>query len=90
MDRVKRAQVDFIESRFLDTEPRPVSVMSNARLCDVCQNIAADPRRQPWHVVHPVSGELLVYNARGEAVCPGCGARWRHVGNVVRLAEEGR
>ena len=71
----------------LATEPGAVSVMRNARLCEVCQNVAADRRRQPHHVVHPVTGELLVYNARGEAVCPFCRALWRHVGNIVRLAD---
>jgi hypothetical protein len=78
------------QSGVLDTEPRSASVMGKSRLCDMCQNVAADPRRQPHHVVHPVTGELLVYNARGEAVCPVCSALWRHVGNIIRLAEESR
>jgi hypothetical protein len=97
MDRPKGAQVNrdswgkkARQSRVLDMEPRSASVMRKSRRCDMCQNVGADPRRQPWHVVHPVTGELLVYNARGEAVCPVCGALWRHVGNIIRLAEENR
>lgn len=88
MNKSKREQVD--PGRVLDTETRPVSVMRKTRLCDICENVASDPRRQPHHVVNPVTGELLVYNARGEAICPVCSARWRHVGNIIRLAEESR
>jgi len=90
MDKLKRAQVDFIEGRFLELEPRALSIPGKSVLCELCRNVAADPRRQPWHVVHPITSELLVYNARGEAVCPDCGARWHHVGNLIRLAEDSR
>ena len=90
MDKLKRGHVDSIDNRFLDVESRVVSVKKKSRLCKICQNVAADPRREPHHVVHPITEELLVYNARGEAVCPFCNALWRHVGNSIRLAKESR
>jgi hypothetical protein len=29
----------------------------------------------------------MLFDVRGEAVCPDCGARWRRVMNVIKLAE---
>jgi hypothetical protein len=41
--------------------------------------------RNPRHLVHPESGELMLFDIRSEAVCPDCGARWRRVLNVIEL-----
>ena len=56
-------------------------------LCAACKNIREDPRRTPLHVVHPVTTELLIYNARGEAQCPTCGALWRRNHEGIKLVE---
>lgn len=40
----------------------------------------------PTHFVQPVTGDLMLFDVRGEAVCP-TSARWRRVLNVVELLE---
>jgi hypothetical protein len=34
-----------------------------------------------------VTGDLMLFDVRGEAVCPTCGARYRRTLNVIALAE---
>jgi len=61
--------------------------ISTVELCAACTNVSADERRQPLHVVHPITEELLRYDLRGLAVCPACRAVWRRVGNKAKLEE---
>ena len=57
-------------------------------LCAVCVIARDNPLfKNPMHLVHPVTWELMLFDLRGEAVCPTCGARWRRVLNVVKLVE---
>jgi hypothetical protein len=41
----------------------------------------------PGHLVHPMTCDLMLFDVRGEAVCPTCGARYRRTLNVIALAE---
>jgi hypothetical protein len=41
----------------------------------------------PMHLVHPKTGEHMLFDALSEAMCPSCGARWRRILNVVKLVE---
>jgi uncharacterized Zn-finger protein len=45
------------------------------------------PLMRPTYLVHPVTGELMLFDVRGEAICPHCGARYRRTLNVIALAE---
>ncbi len=48
------------------------------KLCVTCIRTRDDPVfRFPMHVVHPEHGKPLVFDVRGEAICPDCGTRWR-------------
>jgi hypothetical protein len=40
---------------------------------------------KPRHLVHPVTGDLILFDVRGEAVWPTCGARYRRTLNVIAL-----
>jgi uncharacterized Zn-finger protein len=40
---------------------------------------------KPVHLVHPVTGDLMLFDVRGEAVCPTCGARYRRTLNMIML-----
>jgi uncharacterized Zn-finger protein len=41
----------------------------------------------PRHLVHPVTGDAMLFDVRGEAVCPTCGARYRRTLNVIALVQ---
>ena len=41
----------------------------------------------PVHLVHPVTGDSMLFDVRGEAVCPTCGARYRRTLNVIKLVQ---
>lgn len=57
-------------------------------LCAVCVAARDDKLfRNPTHLVHPTGGEAMLFDVRGEAICPTCGARWRRTLNVVKLVE---
>ena len=43
------------------------------------------PIMKPRHLVHPVTGDLMLFDVRSEAVCPTCGARYRRTLNVIAL-----
>ena len=66
----------------------PQAMTKKPALCKLCLT-ARDDRlfRNPTHLVHPLTRELMVFDACTEAICPTCGARWRRVLNVVQLVE---
>lgn len=45
------------------------------------------PSMTPMYLVHPTTGDHMLFDVRCEAVCPDCGARWRRVLNVITLVE---
>ena len=52
------------------------------------------PDGETWHQVAvghvslcKPSGDVMLFDVRGEAVCPTCGARWCRVLNLVQLVE---
>ena len=42
---------------------------------------------KPMHLVHPETGDLMLFDVRSEAVCPTCGARYRRTMNVIALVD---
>jgi hypothetical protein len=38
-------------------------------------------------LVHPIGGEPMLFDVRGEAISRDCGTRWRRSLNVVKLVE---
>jgi hypothetical protein len=56
-------------------------------LCRACVIVRDQPIVQPRHVVHPVTGDAMLFDVRGEAVCPTCGARYRRTLNVISLVQ---
>ena len=47
-------------------------------LCALCLVARDDPIfKNPGHLVHPVTRDHMLFDARGEAICPTCRARWR-------------
>jgi len=54
-------------------------------LCRACIIVREQRIMKPRHLVHPVTGDAMLFDVRGEAVCPDCGARWRRMLNVVQL-----
>jgi len=54
-------------------------------LCRVCIIVRKKRIMKPRHLVRPVTGDAMLFDVRGEAVCPDCGARWRRMLNVVQL-----
>ena len=52
-----------------------------------CIIVREQPIMKPRHLVHPVTGDLMLFDVRGEAVCPTCGARYRRTLNVIALVE---
>ena len=57
------------------------------KLCRMCIIYREQPLIKPTHLVHPVRGELMLFDVRGEAVCPTCGARYRRTLNVIARVE---
>ncbi len=43
---------------------------------------------RPTHLVHPVTGDRMLFDVRSIAVCPDCGARWRRVLNRVEITAD--
>jgi hypothetical protein len=56
-------------------------------LCRACVIVRDQPAMAPRHLVHPVTGDVMLFDVRGEAVCPTCGARYRRTLNVIALVE---
>jgi uncharacterized Zn-finger protein len=56
-------------------------------LCRLCVIMRDQPIMAPTHLVHPIDGEPMLFDVRGEAVCPDCGARYRRTLNVIALLE---
>jgi hypothetical protein len=55
----------------------------HSTLCRLCI-IARDQRTMtPRHLVHPVIRDAMLFDVRGEAVCPTCGARYRRTLNMI-------
>jgi hypothetical protein len=57
------------------------------KLCRACVIVRDQPIMKTRHLVHPVTGDLMLFDVRGEAVCPTCGARYRRTLNVIALVE---
>jgi len=53
----------------------------------LCVIVRDQPTMTPTHLVHPVTGDLMLFDVRSEAVCPTCGARYRRKLNVIVLLE---
>ena len=58
---------------------RTVSILPMAntparKLCVFCEDVRDDKKRNPVHVIHPVNGMQMLFDERGEAVCPICQA----------------
>jgi hypothetical protein len=51
----------------------PAQVPSS--LCRACIIVREQPIMKPTRLVHPVTGDAMLFDVRGEAVCPTCGAR---------------
>jgi hypothetical protein len=56
-------------------------------LCRLCELVRDQPLMKPMHLVHPETGDLMLFDARSEAVCPTCGARYRRTMNVITLVD---
>ena len=56
-------------------------------LCRACIIVRDQPIMKPRHLVHPETGDLMLFDVRSEAVCPTCGARYRRTLNVIVLVE---
>jgi hypothetical protein len=56
-------------------------------LCRLCVIVRDQPSMKPVHLVHPVTGDVMLFDVRGEAFCPTCGARYRRTLNVIALLE---
>jgi uncharacterized Zn-finger protein len=52
-----------------------------------CVIVRDQPIMKPRHLVHPVTGDLMLFDVRSEAVCPTCGARYRRTLNVIALVQ---
>ena len=60
-----------------------------ATLCALCLLARDDPPfKNPMPLAHPVTGDAMLFDVRGEAVCSNCGARYRRVLNIITLIEE--
>jgi uncharacterized Zn-finger protein len=53
----------------------------------VCIIVRDQPIMAPTHLVHSIDGEPMLFDVRGEAVCPDCGVRYRRTLNVIALVE---
>src|ERR1700716_3325298 len=53
-----------------------------SKLSHLCDLGRGEPLMKPMHLVHPETGDLMLFDARSEAVCPTCGARYRRTQNV--------
>jgi uncharacterized Zn-finger protein len=56
-------------------------------LCRACIIVRDQPLMKPTHLVHPVIGDPMLFDVRGEAVCPTCGARYRRTLNLIALVQ---
>jgi hypothetical protein len=56
-------------------------------LCRACVIVRDQPIMKPRHLVHAVTGDLMLFDVRGEAVCATCEARYRRKLNVIALLE---
>jgi hypothetical protein len=65
-----------------------VSAKKPPTLCRACVIVREQPLMTARHLVHPVSGEHMLFDVRSEAVCPTCGSRWRRTLNVVGLVDD--
>jgi hypothetical protein len=45
-------------------------------LCRLCVIVRDQPSMTPTHLVHPTTGDAILFDVRGEAICPTCGARY--------------
>jgi hypothetical protein len=56
-------------------------------LCRACMIVRDERVMTPRHLVYPVTGDVMLFDVRGEAVCPTCSARYRRTLNVIALVE---
>jgi hypothetical protein len=57
-------------------------------LCEPCKTARDDPLfKHPRHLVHPATGDHMMFDVHGHAKCPECGAQWRRVLNMVSLID---
>ncbi len=62
--------------------------MAKRKLCELCRKASTDPLfRNPRHLVNPQTGELMLFDIHGKAVCPDCGAVWHRLRNDLKLVE---
>jgi hypothetical protein len=60
-------------------------VKNPATLCRLCVIMRDQASMTPTHLVHPVTGDAMLFDVRSEAICPTCGARYRRTLNVIAL-----
>ena len=56
-------------------------------LCRMCVIHRGQPMMSPRHLVHSLTGDLMLFDTHSEAVCPDCGARYRRALNVIAPLE---
>jgi hypothetical protein len=56
-------------------------------LCRLCEIVRDQALMKPMQLVHPVTGGLMLFDERSEALCPTCGAHYRRTLNVIALME---
>ncbi len=66
---------------------RPPKTRELPALCALCVMVRDQPNMKPTYLVHPVTGDLMLFDVRGGAVCPTCGAPYRRTLNVIALLE---
>jgi hypothetical protein len=78
--------VRLLNSDRFDAVSTAMAKYPKIKLCVFCVDIRDDKLRSPVHLIHPVSGMQMLFDERGEAVCPICQAKWRRERNVMSLA----
>jgi len=53
----------------------------------MCVIHRGQPMMSPRHLVHSLTGDLMLFDTHSEAVCPDCGARYRRALNVIAPLE---
>ena len=66
--------------------------MDKTDVCHACQRaVDGTDHVPPAHLVNPTTGQRTKFDAKGEAVCPICGAVWwRYEGFIMLVTGEDR
>jgi hypothetical protein len=58
------------------------------RFCPKCR--AVRPGSSPAHLVHPRTGELMVFDEDSLARCPDCGTVWERTDKGIEFLDQAR